>query len=306
MKMSFKVILVAGLIVLIPVVVAAVFLPAVVWRPARTVVAHPYTDTEVAGRKVFYSNGCNYCHTQHVREESFPASSQTLAYGSTSCRMNRGRRRIMGENRRMLFLDIGGVLLTNGWDHNARRRAAEHFGFDYGEMDDRHRMTFDTYEEGKLSLQEYLHRVVFYERRGFTPEEFRQFMYAQSAPYPEMIELVRHLKSRHRLGVGAISNEGRELTVYRIARFELSSFVDFFVSSCFVHYRKPDEDIYRVALDVSQADPERSVYIDDRRMFAEIAGGLGIHGIHHRDLDTTREALADLGLDDGRTEGGRQ
>jgi putative hydrolase of the HAD superfamily len=210
----------------------------------------------------------------------------------------------MSGRRRVLFLDIGGVLLTNGWDHHARRRAAERFGFDYDEMDGRHRMTFDTYEEGKLSLEEYLRRVVFYEERSFTPDEFRQFMFTQSAPHPEMIALARRLKSRYGLGVGAISNEGRELTVYRIAKFELASFVDFFVSSCFVHYRKPDADIYRMALDVSQAAPERSVYIDDRRMFAEVASGLGIHGIHHRDLATTKKALAEIGLEDQPTEGG--
>ncbi len=94
----------------------------------------------------------------------------------------------------------------------------------------------------------------------------------------------------------AISNEGRELTVYRIKKFNMSAFIDFFVSSCFVHFRKPDVDMYRIALDISQAEPARSVYIDDRALFVEIAQGLGIHGIQHTGLESTRAALAAMGL----------
>ena len=95
----------------------------------------------------------------------------------------------------------------------------------------------------------------------------------------------------------AISNEGRELTVYRIKKFNLTAFIDFFVSSCFVHFRKPDADMYRIALDISQAEPARSVYIDDRALFVEIAQSLGFHGIHHTGFETTRQALQDLGLE---------
>lgn len=195
-----------------------------------------------------------------------------------------------------LFLDIGGVLLTNGWDHNIRRRAAEKFDLDYDEMNERHHLTFDTYEEGKLSLDRYLNRVVFYQARSFSPEEFKAFMYAQSQPYPDMLELMRGLKTRHNLRVAAVSNEGRELTVYRVQQFQLGTFMDFFVSSCFVHYRKPDEDMFRIALDIAQVQPEQVVYIDDRAMFVEVAQGLGIRGIIHKDCDTTRKALEALGL----------
>jgi putative hydrolase of the HAD superfamily len=195
-----------------------------------------------------------------------------------------------------LFLDIGGVLLTNGWDHNSRRRAAETFGLDYEEMSERHHLTFDTYEEGKLSLDEYLKRVVFYQQRVFSPEEFKQFMYAQSKSYPDMIKLVRELKTQYGLQVAAVSNEGRELTMYRIQQFELRTFVDFFVSSCFVHYRKPDEDIYRIALDISQAQAEQVVYIDDREIFVEVARELGITGIIHTGYDTTQKSLEGIGL----------
>jgi putative hydrolase of the HAD superfamily len=195
-----------------------------------------------------------------------------------------------------LFLDIGGVLLSNGWDRHMRRRAAEKFGIDYEEMDERHHLTFDTYEEGKLSLDEYLSRVVFFEKRSFSKEEFKEHMYDQSKPKREMIDYFRKLKQRANLQIAAISNEGRELTVHRIREFGLREIINIFISSCFVHYRKPDADIYRIALDISQAAPENVVYIDDRAMFIEVAGKLGIRGIHHKGYEETRERLAEMGL----------
>jgi len=195
-----------------------------------------------------------------------------------------------------LFLDIGGVLLTNGWDRKARRLAAETFALDCDEMDERHHLTFDTYEEGKLSLEEYLTRVVFYEERPFSREEFRAFMFAQSRPFPEMIELVRQVKARHGLKVAVVSNEGRELNEHRIREFQLGTFIDFFISSSFVHYRKPDADIYRIALDIAQVEPAQVVYLEDRPMFVEVARGLGINGIVHNGCETTRRELEGFGL----------
>ena len=195
-----------------------------------------------------------------------------------------------------LFLDIGGVLLTNGWDHNIRLNAAQKFGLDSDEMNERHHLTFDTYEAGKLSLDEYLNRVVFYRKRSFSREEFKKFMYDQSKPYPDMIELIRELKKKYNLQIAAVSNEGRELTTYRVQQFELGAFMDFFVSSCFVHYRKPDEDMYRIALDISQARADQVIYIDDREMFVEVAQGLGITGITHKGYAATRKSLKEFGL----------
>ncbi len=195
-----------------------------------------------------------------------------------------------------LFLDIGGVLLTNGWDRRIRQDAAQKFGLDFEDLNERHTMSFNTYEEGKLNLDTYLNQVVFNRERPFTREEFKAFMFAQSRPKVEMINLMSGLKWKHRLKTAAISNEGRELTVYRIQKFDLTAFIDFFVSSCFVHFRKPDVDLYRMALDISQAEPARSVYIDDRELFVEIAQSLGINGIHHTDFGVTRKALKDLGL----------
>lgn len=195
-----------------------------------------------------------------------------------------------------LFLDIGGVLLTNGWDRKARRLAVETFQLDALETEERHHLTFDTYEVGKLTLDEYLNRVVFYEDRSFTREEFRDFMFAQSAPYPEMIALVRRLKEKYKLKVAIVNNEGRELNTHRIHYFGIAPFVDFFISSCFVHYRKPDADIYRIALDIAQVSAEEVVYLEDRSMFVDVANGLGINGICHQAYDTTVAALERLGL----------
>jgi putative hydrolase of the HAD superfamily len=200
-----------------------------------------------------------------------------------------------------LFLDIGGVLLTNGWDHHARSRAATNFKLELAEMEDRHHLTFDTYEDGKLTLEEYLGRVVFYQKRPFTRAQFRSFMFAQSKPYPEMIELVAQLKVRHGLKIAVVSNEGRELNTYRIRKFKLGGFVDFFISSSFVHLRKPDEDIFRLALDIAQVPVDEIVYIENTPLFVQVAEGLGIRSILHTDFRSTCAKLASLGLqnDDG-------
>ncbi len=195
-----------------------------------------------------------------------------------------------------MFLDIGGVLLTNGWDHHARKRAATHFKLELAEMEDRHQLTFDTYEEGKLTLKEYLGRVVFYQKRPFTRAQFRHFMFAQSEPYPQMIELVRKLKGRYGLKIVVVSNEARELNSHRIRKFKLDRFVDSFISSCFVHLRKPDADIFRLALDIAQTPAREIVYIENTPMFVQIAEGLGIQSILHTDYRSTYAKLASFGL----------
>ena len=195
-----------------------------------------------------------------------------------------------------LFLDIGGVLLTDGWDHHARKRAATHFRLAWTEMEERHNLTFETYEEGKLTLKDYLDRVVFYQKRPFTRSQFRRFMFAQSKPYPEMIDLVAELKSRYGLKIAVVSNEGRELNAHRIQTFKLGQFVDFYISSCFVHLHKPDADIFRLALDIAQVPVRQILYIENTPMFVQVAKGLGIRSILHADYRTTCEKLAAFGL----------
>jgi len=195
-----------------------------------------------------------------------------------------------------LFLDIGDVLLTDGWDHQARKRAATTFKLAFADMEERHNITFETFEDGKLTLDEYLSLVVFYQKRPFTRGRFRRFMFAQSRACPGMIELFTQLKLRHGLKIIALSNEARELNAYRIRTFKLNKLMDAFVSSCFVQIRKPDAAIFRLALDIAQSPAPRILYIDNTPMFVQIAEGLGIRSILHTDYGSTCAKLSALGL----------
>ncbi len=195
-----------------------------------------------------------------------------------------------------IFTDIGGVLLTNGWDRSARKKAIDFFKLDADETEERHHLTFDTYEVGKLTLDEYLERLVFYKKRNFTADDFRRFMMKQSKPYPEMISLLKALKEKYQLKIAVVSNEGRELNNYRINKFGLNTFIDFFISSSFVHFRKPDADIFRLAVDVAQTPTRQLLYIDDRPLFVQVAAAQGIKGIIHSDYESTVIKLQTFGL----------
>lgn len=195
-----------------------------------------------------------------------------------------------------LFLDIGGVLLSDGWDRGSRLQASTQFNLDRPSLEERHHLIFDTYELGKITLDEYLKSVVFYEPRPFTYLDFKKFMFAQSTAFPEMIKLFHELKKKYCLKVVVVSNEGRELNAERIKEFKLRETVDFFLSSCFVHLHKPDNDIFQLALDLSQEPVENILYIDDQLMFVEFALNLGMKGLHHTDLYSTIHKLKMFGL----------
>jgi len=195
-----------------------------------------------------------------------------------------------------VFLDIGGVLLTDGWDHLTRRRAAKNFGLQWAEMEDRHHLTFEVFEEGRITLDEYLSLVVFHQKRNFTRNQFRRYMFEQSKAFLDMIELVAQLRLKLGVKIAIVSNEARELNAYRIAKFSLDRVADCFISSCFVHIRKPDVEMFKLALDLAQVRPERAVFIDNTPMFVQIAEGLGIQGVLHTDCDSTRAKLSHLGL----------
>lgn len=195
-----------------------------------------------------------------------------------------------------IFTDIGGVLLTNGWDRGSRRKAIDLFKLDPEETEERHHLTFDTYEVGKLSQEEYMNRVVFYKKRSFSRNDFRQFMFDQSKPFPEMLALLKRIKKKHGCKIAVVSNEGRELAEYRIKQFKLNELADFFIVSSFVHFRKPDTDIFRIALDTAQVSPEQVVYLEDRAMFVQVAETLGIQGLRHIDYKTTVAALEKFGF----------
>jgi putative hydrolase of the HAD superfamily len=190
-----------------------------------------------------------------------------------------------------LFLDIGGVLLTNGWGRGSRKLAAEKFNLDLAELNERHHLTFDTYEMGKLSLDEYLLRTVFYENRDFSTDEFKTFMYTQSQALPGSIDFFKDLKKKYKLRVIAVNNEGRELNEYRIREFGLRELFDAFASSCYVRFRKPDVDIFRLACDIAQTTPQQAVMIDDRSMFVAVAKTIGLQALQFDGLERMREKI---------------
>lgn len=195
-----------------------------------------------------------------------------------------------------IFTDIGGVLLTNGWDRGSRRRAIDLFKLDPEETEERHHLTFDTYEVGKITLDEYLDRVVFYKKRPFSRNTFKEFMYDQSNPFPEMLKMLHLLKKKYGVKVAVVSNEGRELAEYRIRKFKMNDFVDFFIVSSFVHFRKPDTDIFKIALDTAQVSAKQVVYLEDRAMFVQVAETLGIQGLRHIDHKSTCDKLLKFGF----------
>lgn len=205
---------------------------------------------------------------------------------------------IAGEQSRAtcLFLDIGGVLLSDGWARESRAHAAAIFDLDIAELDERHHEVFATYELDQLSLDEYLDLVVFYEPRSFNHDQFWAFMCSQSEPFPNMIALIEELKAKYKLKIVAVSNEARDLNNFRIHKYRLATFVDSFVSSCFVHKRKPDKDIFKLALDIAHVQPGEVVFIDNTALFVEIARELFIPSIHHTDFESTRSKLAAYGL----------
>ncbi|CAN5914380.1 HAD family phosphatase [soil metagenome] len=195
-----------------------------------------------------------------------------------------------------LFLDIGGVLLTNGWDTPTRSKAIAHFKLDADQMQERHHMVFDTFESGKMTLDAYLDYVIFYEVRSFTKDQFVHYMREQSQPIENSIEFFKAIKAKYTLRVIAISNEPRELNNYRIRHFKLMELFDAVISSSFVHLRKPDVAIFKLAIDIAQSEENNALYIDDRLLFIEIARGLGVNGIQFNDLEEVKNKLKDFGL----------
>ncbi|MFH1652949.1 MAG: HAD family hydrolase [Pseudomonadota bacterium] len=195
-----------------------------------------------------------------------------------------------------IFVDIGGVLLSKGWGHESRMDAAKKFCVDYDEMESRHCKIFSKYEKGLISLDEYLKAIIFYKKRSFTKGQFKRFILAQSKPVKRMISLMRKLKSKYGLKIVAVNNEGLELNLHRIKKFRLNAFIDFFVSSCFVHLIKPDKNIYKLALDLAQIPAGQVLYIDDQQSLVDIAVSLGIKGICHTDYESTLSKLGRFGL----------
>ena len=199
-----------------------------------------------------------------------------------------------------IFWDVGGVLLTNAWDHTQRMAALEHFRLDEEEFHSRHEMVVSSFERGKISLDEYLDRTVFYRNRPFTRDEFRDYMFSLSQPIPEVLAFARALAASGKYFMGTINNESRELNLYRIEKYGLREIFRLFVSSCFVGLRKPEIGIYRLAIEVTQFNPEECCFIDDRAPNLENAAKLGMHTIQMQTLEQLRGDLGKLGVSIGR------
>jgi putative hydrolase of the HAD superfamily len=200
----------------------------------------------------------------------------------------------MKQSYRILFSDIGGVLLTNGWGHESREAAAKKFGINYGEMDALHDFIFNVYEMGKISLDVYLDTVVFNHARNFSRVELKDFMFAQSLELPDMLSWFVEWKNKNcGLKIISINNEAKELNEYRIEKYKLHNFFDAFVSSCEVGMRKPDPGIFRLALGIAQAKPHECLYFDDRIMLVEAAKKTGIHAYHHTSFESTKKIIED-------------
>jgi len=196
-----------------------------------------------------------------------------------------------------LFWDIGGVILTNGWDRESRKEAAATFRLDWEEFQDRHDLSFPAFDTGHITLNEYLDRTLFYRARPFTREEFTAFMFAQSKEYPEVRGILDQVTASRKYFVGAINNEPLELNQYRIEAFHLRRNFLVFFSSCYVKSRKPDETIFRMALDISQRPPEQCLFIDDRALNLECPRRLGMNTIHHQNADQLRSELGKFGVE---------
>lgn len=196
-----------------------------------------------------------------------------------------------------LFFDIGGVILTNGWDRGSRKEAAETFHLDWDEFADRHELTFPAFDCGQITLEEYLNRTLFYRPRSFTREEFTAFMFAQSRALPGSREVLEAATDARKYFIGAINNEPLELNQYRIEAFQLRRNFQVFFSSCYVHSRKPEPTIFRVALEVTQRKPEKCIFIDDRPLNLESPRKLGFHTIHFQNPEQLKSDLRSLGVE---------
>jgi putative hydrolase of the HAD superfamily len=197
---------------------------------------------------------------------------------------------------RAIFWDVGGVLLTNAWDHTQRSAALARFQVDPKEFHDRHDMVVSSFERGKITLDEYLAYTVFYCPRSFTPQAFREFMMSLSQPFPDMLQFAQSLTNSGGCFMGTINNESRELNDYRIEKFGLRNIFSIFFSSCFVGLRKPEAGIYRLALEVTQFPAEQCCFIDDRALNLECAAKLGMHTIQMNTPDQLRSDLQKLGV----------
>ena len=197
---------------------------------------------------------------------------------------------------RALFWDIGGVLLSNGWDREQRARLVKQFGLDPEDFGERHKLIVPELEAGRLTLDAYLDQTVFCSPASFSRDAFVQAMYAQSEPHEETLSLARELAHLGQLRMYALNNESRELNAHRIKTFGLGDFLLGFFSSCYLGMTKPSPLIYKLALDLAHVAPQEAVMIDDRAQNVEAARRVGMQAVQYQDAGQLAAALAGLGV----------
>ena len=203
------------------------------------------------------------------------------------------------DNRRpieLVLFDIGGVLGSNGWDREQRAEALRHFGLDEQEFQYRHEETVGALEAGQISLDEYLDVTVFCDGHDFSHDEFKAFMFSQSVAWPESIAVARELAESGAVRLATLNNESEELNDYRIREFGLREIFPTFFSSCWLRARKPTREIYTRVLGMTQADPARTLFIDDRRQNLSPAAAIGIKTLHYESSAKLRADLQAQGL----------
>lgn len=200
----------------------------------------------------------------------------------------------MSSSVELVLFDVGGVLGSNGWDREQRQAAVEHFHLVDDDYQYRHEETVGALEEGEISLDEYLDVTVFCERRSFSREEFRRFMFEQSVPWPDSIAVARDLADSSVVRMATLNNECAELNEYRIEHFGLAAIFPTFFTSCWLGTRKPTREIYARVLAMTQADPARTLFIDDRVQNLRPAEALGIRTVHFQDAGQLRVELGGI------------
>lgn len=196
-----------------------------------------------------------------------------------------------------ILFDVGGVMLTNGWDHNERKLLLDRFGLDREAFESRHEKPNDAWERDLLTISGYLKETIFYEPRSFTEDDFIEAMKSVSLPIPATaIPVVRDLAESGRYLVGTLNNESRYLHEYRMRKFGIDRYLDVQFCSAYLGMRKPDADIYRRALDILSLPGERVVFVDDRANNIATAASLGMQAIQFQGEDKLRRDLAELGV----------
>ena len=184
-----------------------------------------------------------------------------------------------------IFFDVGGVCLTNGWDEAAREKAARHFSIDPDETEERHEQIFEKFEKGLISRNDYLDQAYFFKERSFSKEDFIRFMEGRSVPINSTFSVLEKLKKENRYELSTINNESLELNLYRIRNFKLNTYFSTFFSSCFLHLRKPEAEIFKKVLQMTQAIPEECLFIDDREENIEQAAKQGFQVIYANEIN---------------------